>query len=179
VYVGMVGHKLIPLWSREGNLQGLAVVDQADAKVVDMAHAVGRRWRLVPPGYVAYTPPRESARYLHREILGLVPGDGLVVDHINGNPLDCRRSNMRACTQGENLQNTASRVGFASAYRGVSWATREGKWMARAVVRGKTTHLGYFDDELEAASAAQKYRREHMTHTNEDRHPLPVRGDAS
>ncbi|GAH21431.1 unnamed protein product, partial [marine sediment metagenome] len=36
---------------------------------------------------------------MHRQILGLKPGDGKIVDHINRNPLDNRRVNLRIVSQ--------------------------------------------------------------------------------
>lgn len=40
--------------------------------------------------------------YMHRQILGLVKGDGLFADHINGNSLDNRRNNLRIATISQN-----------------------------------------------------------------------------
>lgn len=42
---------------------------------------------------------------LHRYILGLRFGDNKVVDHINGDGLDNRRSNIRVVTRRENMRN--------------------------------------------------------------------------
>ena len=41
--------------------------------------------------------------YMHRELLA--PPPGFVVDHVNGNPLDNRRSNLRICTHSQNCVN--------------------------------------------------------------------------
>ena len=41
--------------------------------------------------------------YLHRRITGAPKG--LEVDHINRNPLDNRKSNLRVCTHAENMKN--------------------------------------------------------------------------
>jgi hypothetical protein len=41
----------------------------------------------------------------------------------------------------------------SSEYRGVSWYKRDSKWQAQIQVARKKEHLGYFDDEAEAARA--------------------------
>lgn len=41
---------------------------------------------------------------MHRELLGLVKGDGLSVDHLNGDGLDNRRANLEAIGHAENMR---------------------------------------------------------------------------
>lgn len=80
--------------------------------------------------------------------------DGMVVDHINGNPLDNRRSNLRVCTQSENLMNTNKRRGdFSSKYKGVSWDNSKQRWRAMVYKSGKKNHAGYHRCEVQAAEA--------------------------
>jgi hypothetical protein len=80
--------------------------------------------------------------------------DGYVVDHIDGNPLNNRRSNLRVCRQAENVQNTHRiRSDNTSGFKGVSWSKEKRKWHAYVKVNGKRKHIGYFND-LEVASKA-------------------------
>ena len=51
---------------------------------------------------------RDDKIWLHQLILGKAP-KGLVIDHINGDTLDNRKSNLRFITHGENRQNTTKR----------------------------------------------------------------------
>lgn len=76
--------------------------------------------------------------------------DGFVVDHINGNSLDNRRSNLRISTVSENAANQKTRVGN-SQYRGVSRAGA--RWQARIGCDGAQKYLGNFSNEAEAARA--------------------------
>jgi hypothetical protein len=96
----------------------------------------------------------ETKRYrtlrMHRLILNA--SESQFVDHINGDTLDNRRSNLRFCTDAENQQNTSSRGG-TSRFKGVSWFQRDAKWRVAFNWRGTTHFIGYYSDEIEAAYA--------------------------
>lgn len=102
-----------------------------------------------------------KAIFLHREILGLAEGDGLVVDHISRDRWDCRRENLRIVTQAENCQNQGSRRNATSVHRGVS-ITAKGRWSVMHKLNGEQFYGGTYDTEDEAAEAARAWRREHM-----------------
>jgi len=96
---------------------------------------------------------------LHRWLLGLRTGDGLIGDHQNGDVRDYRRANLRIVDPSGSSQNVAGRG--KSRYRGVH-PTRSGRWAARVKFRGENYILGTFDREDEAAAAADAKRRELM-----------------
>lgn len=82
------------------------------------------------------------------------------VDHINGNGLDNRRSNLRPATHVENMQNMKIRSGNRSGFKGVSRAL--GKWRARIRLDGRQRHLGCFTTREAAARAYDTAAREHF-----------------
>ncbi len=87
---------------------------------------------------------------MHR--LLMKPPAGLVVDHIDGNGLNNRRSNLRICTQAQNLRNRPGRSA-TSRFKGVSFDKRRNLWAACISQKDRTIHIGYFEDEIEAAIA--------------------------
>ena len=93
---------------------------------------------------------KEYKVQIHRVILGAKPGE--YVDHWDGDTFNCRRSNLRACTNAQNQQNTGSRGG-TSRFKGVSWNSRRKKWRVAFNCNGRFHWVGYFDDETEAAKA--------------------------
>jgi hypothetical protein len=136
-----------------------ALIDPEDFKRVSE-----HTWSLHKLGYV-YRQIRVNGKkktlYLHREILGLKEGDGLVVDHIDGDRTNNSRSNLRVGKGNSlNCQNVRSRPGSSSEYRGVT--KRGDKWEASLKVDGKAHYLGLYEDEMEAARAAQAKRSEVM-----------------
>lgn len=100
--------------------------------------------------------PRKGGKrityYLHREVLGLSKGDGLSVDHINGDGLDNRRANLRVATQQQNRFNQTRSSG-ASKFKGVCWEPNSGIWKAAIWKDRRIFHLGRFRDERDAALA--------------------------
>jgi len=102
---------------------------------------------------------------MHREILGLKPGDGKITDHINRNGLDNRRSNLRICTQAQNLTNR--KIVNKHGLRGVRLTTGRNlkkPWEARIKVKGEAIYLGRYETKFRAAlaydEAAIKYHGE-------------------
>jgi hypothetical protein len=100
-----------------------------------------------------------TAVLLHRLIMGAQPGE--FVDHIDGNSLNNLTSNLRICTKSENDRNRRPRKG-TSIYKGVCWHKRDKKWHAQIGLSGKTIHLGYFDNEIEAAKVYDLAASEHF-----------------
>lgn len=86
---------------------------------------------------------------LHRYIM-IINNSNLVVDHINRNPLDNRKSNLRICSYKENGFNKSIRVDNTSGIPGVSFHKINKKWRAKIKYNNLTIHLGYFEDINEA-----------------------------
>ena len=95
---------------------------------------------------------------MHRLILD-VPR-GTEVDHINGDGLDNRRSNLRLCSRAENTRNRRKIKGTSSKFKGVYWYKNAKKWSASIMSNDKTIYLGFFTDENLAAKAYDKKAKE-------------------
>lgn len=74
-------------------------------------------------------------------------------DHINGNGIDNRRSNLRICTHKENLCNQQLQQGKSSIYKGVYRRKDKNKWQAYIHINDKSKYLGLFMNEIDAAMA--------------------------
>ena len=99
---------------------------------------------------------------LHRFILN-APKDK-VVDHINGNTLDNRRSNLRLCSVKENVRNCRLSKNNSSGYPGVSFRKDRNKYRAYIMVNRKQIFLGFYkqlNDAVKARKLAElKYFKE-------------------
>lgn len=157
-------YRTIPLHARDGSIRAYTQVDDEDFERFGSL-----RWSLIQGGYVYRTYKVEGKQYgvyLHREVLGLSPGDGLFADHINRDRLDNRRSNLRVATPSENAQNLSHQAGGVSRYRGVS--RNRNRWSATVVSKGKHHHVGLFGTELDAGAAAAQWRAKHFPNAVED-----------
>lgn len=158
---------LITLSGKHG-IGKLARIDDSDYEKIK-----NRKWYFDSHGYVAHGVYEQGkvTRYLmHRVILGLLHGNKLCVDHINGDPLDNRRENIRIVTQGQNTQNRRKvnkrrKVGFH--IRGTTFNARNKLWVASAYHNGKRKYLGLHETQEEAGEIASAWRLKNMTHTIE------------
>lgn len=104
-----------------------------------------------------------TVAYLSREIMNAPKGT--MVDHINHDTLDNRKSNLRICS---NHQNQANRkvVGSnnTSGYKGVGLNMRctHKKWRSTIQVYGKKICLGYFESKEKAALAYNEAAKKHL-----------------
>lgn len=94
---------------------------------------------------------------MSRFILG-VNDPSIIVDHINRNSLDNRKSNLRFCTMRENSYNSGARNGRK--YKGIC-KYRDGKrWVAKIGYDGNDYHIGIFNTPEEAALAYNEKAKE-------------------
>ena len=91
---------------------------------------------------------------LHRLIMN-VTDPNIFVDHINHNGLDNRKSNLRICTNQENIRNCITPKNNKSGYKGIYWAKDKNKWTVQITLNNKTKYIGRYE-KLEDAIAARK-----------------------
>lgn len=94
---------------------------------------------------------------MHRVIMNAQPREE--IDHRTRYGLDNRKTNLRFCTHAQNLQNQQSQNG-TSKYKGVCWHNRDKKWHTQIKHNGKNIHIGYFNNEIEAAKAYDRKAKE-------------------
>lgn len=81
------------------------------------------------------------------------------LDHIDGDSLNDALVNLRECSLSENAANSSRKTRSTALPRGV-YLTRQGRYLARLTVRGKTANLGTFDTPEDAQAAHERARKE-------------------
>lgn len=101
--------------------------------------------------YYAHATINSKTLSMHRFLLGLPPHKPMV-DHINNNGLDNRKSNLRTVTARQNAMNVTPRENCASKYKGVSWHKRDKRWEVYISPKvGKRMYVGGSKNEKKAA----------------------------
>jgi len=129
-----------------------AIVDSGDCDWLSKfnwhAHERGRTW---------YARRAASSRtvFMHRAVLehhgfDLSSGE---VDHINGDGLDNRKSNLQIVSHAENIRKSRVQKNNKSGFRGVSWHKGDRRWQAFVEVDNIRKYLGSFKNKIDAALA--------------------------
>ena len=122
----------IVLYNNNCDEIGRAIIDLEDVEKIK-----NYKWSL-KNGYAFNT----EVGLLHR-FLNEYPND-MVIDHINLNKLDNRRSNLRICTYSQNNMNTKIKSSNTSGTKGVWWNAKREKWIAEIMIDNKKYYLGEF-----------------------------------
>jgi hypothetical protein len=151
----------LALWRKDGTVRAWALVDPDDYEVLkrykwwvhgDVRNQYAATW--------VYDPDKRLL-LLHRAIMQ--PDPHLEVDHVNGDGLDNRRTNLRIVTHAQNSQNQRVERGNTSGVRGVRWNSRTGKWIVRLELA--------FDDKAQAERVNHELRAKYMPYSKEARWP--------
>lgn len=90
---------------------------------------------------------------IHRIIMDIVDNKEVQVDHINHDPLDNRRQNLRVVTPQQNAYNKSVYKNNETGYTGVHFYKPSQKYMSYIKADGKRKHLGYFKTLEDAYTA--------------------------
>lgn len=123
------------------------------------------KWSTWMSGRKPYAGRYEGRKLIlmHR-VINATP-DGLLTDHIDGDSLNNRRSNLRDATAVQNVMNKAGKPGGSSRFKAV-WFDRHQsgskQWRTAIRLNGRLHYLGRFATEEEAAVAYAAAAHEHF-----------------
>lgn len=134
-----------------------AMVDDADYELVNSykwcAHKHGNSFRAMRNN--RWTRHGEDwatkNTTMHRFLMKAA--NGTSIDHIDRNPLNNQRANLRFCTHSQNIMNATKIMGCISRFKGVTKRSNCRSWIARIFLNGKNKNIGRFSTEIEAALA--------------------------
>jgi hypothetical protein len=118
----------------------------------DFAMLSKHAWHTDKEGYAATNVRSPSAKRgwtkvrMHRLVLPTAS----LIDHIDRNPLNNTRENLRACDHSQNQFNRGAASNNKCGLKGVSYHTKTSRWFSRIKRYGRQIHLGYFDTPEEA-----------------------------
>lgn len=142
------------------------IIDPADTARVAM-----RKWRQ-HKGYWLTSHYRDFQNrpvFLHHFLVGMPVNRLLEVDHINRNPSDNRKANLRFVTHKQNMNNLSldkrNKAGVTGVMPCTARTVKRGKeysyqyWYAGYYKDGKRHTLGYFRTRDEAIAARRTYEK--------------------
>jgi len=156
----------ISLYNRNQEIIGFTIVSQEYLNLVK-----DYKWSLTKDGY-AMSYKNNKFIYLHRLIMDAKIGE--YVDHENHNTLDNTFSNLRICSNAQNLQNRGKLPSNnTSGYIGVSWNKGKNQWQSEIQYFGNKLRLGYFNNLKDAIisriNAEKKYFKDYQSDLNKNK----------
>jgi len=129
-----------------------AVIDDEDFQLISKW-----KWRVVKKKSdqtcYAMRRTKENGKHIavtmHRAIMN--PPKGAPIDHIDGDGLNNRRSNLRVCTHAQNCWNRKHNSNAKNRFKGVY--KKGTRWESFITTNRQKVYLGSFETDLEAALA--------------------------
>lgn len=147
------------------------IIDKEDVDKIKYHHWRMSYGRIVTGNHTKTKP----TTYLTHLLLNIKETDyEHKIDHIDGNPLNNRKANLRICTQGENVLNKIHISNNTSGVIGVSRDKRNGRsniWCAEIRYQHQRWHIGQYATIAEAAYArhcAETLLFKEFRHTTHD-----------
>ncbi len=144
-----------PLINRAGEVVAFTQIDEED-----LPRLGTKPWSIHSKGYATQLrgSGKKATRFLlHRLLVGLT--DSRVVDHINGDKLDNRRTNLRVCTSQQNNFNSSKPRGDNS-HLGVHRSRNN--WRAKLEINGETILDQTFSNREDAITARLEAERKYF-----------------
>lgn len=116
----------------------------------DLPIAQSAVWHNDQLGYARARDDKRLLRF-HRCVMDCP--DGYVVDHINSDPRDNRKKNLRITTQHNNTCSSRARRNSTTGYKGVCFDKYKSRYMAHIHPNGRMVFIGYYSTPEEAALA--------------------------
>lgn len=140
-----------------GGLYDGVTSEQIDEFIIDtedLPKVKYHKWRFSHSHIVTGLPAKGTQRELSWTILGIDNRDekykNMVIDHINGDPKDNRKSNLRICKQAQNVINKSFMSNNTSGFIGVTYCKGKDRWDPEIRLNNKRCHLGYTKSKEEA-----------------------------
>lgn len=134
----------IIMFDEKGNFTLIDAEDYIKVKDIYWYQEINGYWR-------GYNGTRAKL-LLHRCILEAPKG--LVVDHINHKRFDNRKTNIRLCSQSQNLMNRKHNC--------IYYEKERNKWRARLEHLGKRYDLGRYSTKEEALAVIKDFKEKHF-----------------
>ena len=129
-----------------------------DAEDIDKVKKLG--WHLAKSGRYTQYCGNYKIGLIHRYLLDVMD-PSVVVDHINQNGLDNRKSNLRICSNQNNICNCKIPKNNKSGCKGVYWSKDKNKWTVQVTINNKTKYIGRFDSYEDAVKARQEASKQY------------------
>lgn len=148
--------KLLPSQER---LRELFNYDPTTGSLVRRSSRQGNLGCISDQGYLRVKIGRQVYS-VHRVIWKIATGSEppSMLDHIDGNRLNNRVSNLRAASHGDNQQNSGRQRNNTSGHKGVSWSRTHKSWQASIMGDGKSVWLGRYKNLEDAVKVVADTR---------------------
>lgn len=133
-----------PIYDIKGNIKCYTLIDKRD-----LGRMKASKWSLMGRGYIKGRIDKKNV-YLHRFIMNETD-PLIVIDHINRDPLDNTRKNLRRATRKENAFNRVKCKNKSSKFKGVCFDKNNGLWQSYYKIDQKKYLIGHYNNEKDAA----------------------------